>query len=118
MLEHKVIRGIFRHNRTEVTGGWRKLDNKELSNLYTSPHGTKIIKLKNRRWVEQEERMREKRNAHRILVRRHERKSLRGRRWFRNGRTIIKWILNKCCGIIWIGSIFLSLETPPANRLL
>jgi len=79
MSEHKVIRGIFRHNRTEVTGGWRKLDNKELRNLYTSPHVTKIIKLRNRRWVEQEKRMRGKRNAHRILVRRYEGRSLRGR---------------------------------------
>ena len=85
-----MIRGIFRHNRTEVTGGWRKLDNKELHNLYTSPHGTKIIKLKKRRWVEQEERMREKRNAHRTLVRRQEGKSLHGRPWSRNGRAILK----------------------------
>jgi hypothetical protein len=63
MLEHKVIRGILHHNRTEVTGGWSKLDNEE---LHTSPHVTKIIKLRNRRWVEQVQRMREKRNAHRI----------------------------------------------------
>jgi len=99
----------------EVTGGWRKLDNKELHNLYTSPHVTKIIKLRNRRCVEQKQRMREKRNANRTLVRRHEGKSLRGRPWFRNGRTILKLILNKCCGIIRIGSIFLSLDT--TNRL-
>jgi hypothetical protein len=72
MFEHKVIRGIFHHNRTEVTCGWRKLDNKEFHDLYTSPHVTKIIKLKKRRWVEQVERTREKRNAHRIWGRRHE----------------------------------------------
>jgi hypothetical protein len=84
--------------------------------LYTSPHVTKIIKLRNRRWVEQVERMREKRNAHRVLGRRQEGKSLRGRPWLRNGRTILKWILNKCYGIIWVGSIFLRLETP--KRLL
>lgn len=52
MFEHKVIRGIFRHSRTEVTGGWRKLANKELHDLYTSPHVTKIIKVRNRRLVE------------------------------------------------------------------
>jgi hypothetical protein len=69
MLEHEVIRGILRRNRTKVTGGWRKLDNEK---LHTSPHVTKIIKLRNRRWVEQVQRMREKRNANRILGRRHE----------------------------------------------
>lgn len=74
-----MIREIFRHNRTEVTGGWRKLDNKELHDLYISPHDTKIIKLRNRRWVEQVQRMRAKRNAHRILVRRQKGKSLHGK---------------------------------------
>jgi len=69
------------------------------------------IKLKKRRWVEQVERMREKRNAHKIWGRRHEGKSLSGRPWLRNGRTILKWILNKCYGIVWIGSIFLRVET-------
>jgi hypothetical protein len=68
-----VIRGIFRHKRTEATSGWRKLDNRELRNLHTSPHVTKIIKLRNTRWMKQVERMRQKRNAHRILRRRHER---------------------------------------------
>lgn len=60
--------------------------------------------------------MREKRNAHRTLVRRHEGQSLRGRPWLRNGRTILKRILNKCYGIIRIGFISLRTETP--NRLL
>jgi hypothetical protein len=31
--------------RDEVTGGWRKLDNEELHNLYTSPSIIRMIKL-------------------------------------------------------------------------
>jgi hypothetical protein len=35
-----------------VTGGWRKLHNEELHNLYSSPSIIRIIKLKRLRWVE------------------------------------------------------------------
>jgi hypothetical protein len=31
-------------NRDEVTGGWRKLHNEELHNLYSSPNIIKMIK--------------------------------------------------------------------------
>jgi hypothetical protein len=32
-----VLRRIFGPKRDEVTGGWRKLHNEELYNLYSSP---------------------------------------------------------------------------------
>jgi hypothetical protein len=35
--ENRVLRRIFGPNRDEVTGGWRKLHNEELHNLYSSP---------------------------------------------------------------------------------
>jgi hypothetical protein len=37
--------------RDEVTGGWRKLHNVELHNLYSSPSIIRIIKLKSIRWA-------------------------------------------------------------------
>jgi hypothetical protein len=37
VFENKVLRRIFRPKRDEVTGGWRKLHNEELHNLYSSP---------------------------------------------------------------------------------
>jgi hypothetical protein len=39
-----VLRGIFGPKRDEVTGGWRKLHNEELHNLYPSPSIIRMIK--------------------------------------------------------------------------
>jgi hypothetical protein len=37
VFEYRVLRRIFRPKRDEVTGEWRKLNNEELRDLYTSP---------------------------------------------------------------------------------
>jgi hypothetical protein len=37
VFENTVLRIIFGPKRDEVTGGWRKLHNEELHNLYNSP---------------------------------------------------------------------------------
>jgi hypothetical protein len=37
VFENRVLRRIFGQKRDEVTGGWRKLHNEELHNLYSSP---------------------------------------------------------------------------------
>jgi hypothetical protein len=34
-FENRMLRRIFGPEREEVTGGWRKLHNEELHNLYT-----------------------------------------------------------------------------------
>jgi hypothetical protein len=44
LFENRVLRGIFGLKRDEVTGGWRKLRNEELHNLYSSPRIIRIIK--------------------------------------------------------------------------
>jgi hypothetical protein len=36
MFENKVLRRIFGSKGEEVAGGWRRLHNEELHNLYTS----------------------------------------------------------------------------------
>jgi hypothetical protein len=36
VFENSVLRRIFRAKRDGVTGGWRKLYNEELHNLYSS----------------------------------------------------------------------------------
>jgi hypothetical protein len=51
-----------------VTGDWRKLHNEELRNLYSSPNIIRMIKSLRRRWVGHVARMRETRNAYRILM--------------------------------------------------
>jgi hypothetical protein len=37
VFENRVLRKIFGPNRDEVMGRWRKLHNKELRELYSSP---------------------------------------------------------------------------------
>jgi hypothetical protein len=61
-----------------VTGGWRRLHNEELQNLYTSPNIIRMIKSRIR-WVGHVARMWAKRNAYRILVGKPEGKRLLGR---------------------------------------
>jgi hypothetical protein len=36
VFENRVLRGIFGPKMDKVTGGWRKLHNEELHNLYSS----------------------------------------------------------------------------------
>jgi hypothetical protein len=43
VFEKRVLRRIFGAKRGEVTGGWRKLYNEELHNLYSSPSIIRII---------------------------------------------------------------------------
>jgi hypothetical protein len=39
-------RRIFGPKRDEITGGWRKLHNEELHNVYTSPDVIRVMKLR------------------------------------------------------------------------
>jgi hypothetical protein len=50
VFENRVLRRIFGLKRDEVMGEWRKLHNKELCDLYSSPSIIRIIKLRRMRW--------------------------------------------------------------------
>jgi hypothetical protein len=70
-----------------VTEGWRKLHNKELHNLYSSPSLTRMIKSRWMIWAGHVAQMGEKRNSYRILVGKPERKKPLGtpsHRWVDN----------------------------------
>jgi hypothetical protein len=70
-----------------VTGGWRKLHNEELHNLYSSPNIIRVIKSRRMRWTGHAARIGESRNAYRILVGNPERRRPLGRprrRWVDN----------------------------------
>jgi hypothetical protein len=67
-----------------VTGGWRKLHNEELDNLYSSPSIIRMIKSRSIGEARHVARMVEKRNEYRILVGKPEGKRPLGRprrRW-------------------------------------
>jgi hypothetical protein len=74
VFENRVLRRIFGPKRDGVTGGWRKLYNEDLHNLYS-------------RWAGHVARMGEKKNMYRLLVGKPEGKRPLGvprRRWMDN----------------------------------
>jgi hypothetical protein len=79
-----------------VTGGWRKLHNEELHNLYYLPSIIRIMKSGRMRWAEHVARMGEKRNVYRLLVGKPE-----GKRPL--GRPRLKWIDNIKMDLLEIG---------------
>jgi hypothetical protein len=52
----------------EVMGEWRQMHNEELHDLYSSPSLILIVKSRRMRWAGHVARMREKRNAYRLMV--------------------------------------------------
>jgi hypothetical protein len=82
-----VLRRIFGPQRDEETGGWRKLHNEELHNLYSSQNIIRIIKPRRMRWAGHVARVGEKMNAYGIFVGKLEGKKPLGRprrRWVDN----------------------------------
>jgi hypothetical protein len=43
VFENRVLRRIFGPKRDQVTREWRKLHNKELQNMYSSPTTVQVI---------------------------------------------------------------------------
>ena len=78
-----MLRRIFGPKRDEITGEWRKLHIKELSDLNSSPNIVRLTKPR-MRWAGYVARMKERRGVYRILVGKPEGKSPLGRprlRW-------------------------------------
>jgi hypothetical protein len=57
VFENRVLRRIFGPKTYETIGGWRKLHNEELHNLYSSPDMIIMIKSRRMRWAGHVERM-------------------------------------------------------------
>jgi hypothetical protein len=87
VFENKVLRRIFGPNRDEVTGEWRRLHNKELYGLYSSPNIIRVIKSRRLRLAGHVARMGERRGVYRALVGKPEGRRPPGRprrRWENN----------------------------------
>jgi hypothetical protein len=51
VFENRVLRRIFGPKIDDVTGGWRKLHNEELHNLYSPPRIIRMIKSRRGTWA-------------------------------------------------------------------
>jgi len=110
VFENRVLRRIFGPKRVEVRGEWRKLHNKELNDLYSSPIIVRVIKSKRMRWAE-----------HVACMGRGE--AYTGFWWGNlkerdhlgdpsvDGRIILRWIFRKWDVRVWTGSIWLRIGT-------
>jgi hypothetical protein len=90
-----MLRRIFGRKREEVVGGWRRLHNEELHNLYISPNIISVIKSKRMRCARYVAGMKEMRNVYKILVVKPEGKRPLGglrRRWGDNIRMDLRGI--------------------------
>jgi hypothetical protein len=63
MFENRVLMTVFQLKREEETGGWRRLHNEELHNLYSSLNIIRVVKSGMMRWVWHAAHMGEMRNV-------------------------------------------------------
>ena len=103
MFKNRVLRGIFGPKRDEVTGEWRKLQNEELNDLYSSQNIVRMIKSRRMRLAVHVARMGKERGVYRGLVGKLGGKRPLGiprRRWEDN----IKMDLQEvgCLGMDWL----------------
>ena len=103
VYENRVFWRIYGPKRDEVTWEWRKLNNEELKDLYSSPNIVRVIKSRRMRWVGHVERVGERRGVYKVLVGKPDRRIPLGRprrRWEDN----IKMDLQEvgCAGMDWI----------------
>jgi len=97
-----VLRRIFGLRRDEVTGEWKKLHNKELNDLYSSPNIVQVIKSRRMRWAGHVARMGEERGCKGSCWGNRRKRDHWGDlgldRWI-----ILGWIYRKCDVGIWTG---------------
>jgi hypothetical protein len=87
VFENRVLRRVLRPKRDEVTGEWRRLHNKELYALCSSPNIIRVMKSRRPRWAGHVAHMGERRGAYRALVGKPEERRPIGRprrRWENN----------------------------------
>ena len=110
VFENRVLRRIFGPKRDEVMGEWRKIQNEELHDLYSSPNIVQVIKLRRMRWVRHMASMGESRGAYRVWW-----GNLREKDHFEDpgvdGRIILRWIFRKWDMGAWTGLSWLRIGT-------
>jgi hypothetical protein len=93
-----MSRRIFGPKREEVVGGWRRLHNQELHNLYASPNIVRVIKSRRMRWTVHVARTGKMKIAQSILV--------GGEDWGVDGKIKLIWIIGKLGGAVRSGLLW------------
>jgi hypothetical protein len=110
VFENGVLRRMFEPKRDEVTGDWRKLNDEELHNFYSSPNIIRQFKSRRIRWASHVVRMGEERKVYKVLVGNPE-----GNNHLEDqgiyGRMRSQWILGRLGGGAWSGFSWLSIGT-------
>jgi hypothetical protein len=68
-FENRMLRRILGPKRDEVIEEWRRLHNKKLCALYSSPNNIRVIKARRLRWAGYVVGMVKRRCSYRVLVR-------------------------------------------------
>jgi hypothetical protein len=68
LFENRVLRIIFGLKRDQMIGGWRKVQNEELHNMYDLLNIIRTIKSRRMRWAGHTACIGLKRNAYRLFV--------------------------------------------------
>ena len=105
-----MLRKIFGPRRGEVTGEWRRMNNEDLNDLYTSTNIVRVIKSRRMGWSGHVVRIGGGEGGVRVLVR----KSREGYHWGGlgvDGRIILRWLSMKWDLCIWIGFGWHRIET-------
>jgi hypothetical protein len=88
------IQGLIFGPKMDANDEWRRLQNEELHNLYSSPNIVRVIKSRRLRWGGHVARMEEGRSAFKMLT-----GTLTGKELLEglgvDGMTILEWILKK-----------------------
>jgi hypothetical protein len=98
VFQNRVLRKIFCPRSDEVIQEWRKLHNKELNELYSSPNTVRAIIPKRMRWAGHVELMGEWRGVYRVLVEKLEGRRPLGRPWHRWENNIKIYLQEAGCG--------------------
>jgi hypothetical protein len=102
VFKNRVLRKIFGPKRVEMVGGWKRLHNEELHNLYISPNIIRVIESRRVKWTGHVAYIREVRIAHKFLVEKPEGRKPLGT-LYADGRIILEWFLEKHGGKLWTG---------------